>query len=105
MGIAPVNAWFRDFTGRGEVYAQGNSFCITVGSHYGLAGIRSGAVSIVGISSEFQSIPNRRGSTSTSDVPLGLLLQAHLYKEHREGKKGEKILVPVHFFWREDSKH
>src|SRR4029077_3658087 len=63
MGIAPVNAWVRDFTGRGEVYAQGNSFCITVGSHYGLAGIRSRAVSIVGISSGFQSIPNLKKLT------------------------------------------
>jgi hypothetical protein len=28
----------------------------------------------------------------------------YLFKEHREGEKGEKILVPVHFSWREDSR-
>lgn len=29
---------------------------------------------------------------------------SYLYKEHREGKKGEKILVPVHFSWRGTSR-
>jgi hypothetical protein len=36
--------------------------------------------------------------------PGGVIASPYLYKEHGEGKKGEKILVPVHFSWRENSR-
>jgi hypothetical protein len=46
--------------------------------------------------------PLLRVTLSRSLKPSGR--NPYLYKEHREGKKGEKILVPAHFSWREYSR-